>query len=108
MQSIYIKMYERNGNLVCYILSVGTNVCSGRLSSVVVAGFERLQTDVSADLFRLIKLSVFKNSAVNDSSFEGVTVIEMQPFTGETDDAIKLILGYLHYQERKQSYLTFW
>lgn len=60
MQSIYIKMYERNGNLVCYILSVGTNVCSGRLSSVVVAGFERLQTDVSADLFRLIKLSVLK------------------------------------------------
>lgn len=58
MQSIYIKMYERNGNLVCYILSVGTNVCSGRLSSVVVAGFERLQTDVSADLFRLIKLSL--------------------------------------------------
>lgn len=57
MQSIYIKMYERNGNLVCYILSVGT-VCSGRLSSVVVAGFERLQTDVSADLFRLIKLSL--------------------------------------------------
>lgn len=39
---------------------------------------------------------------MNDSSFEGVTVIEMQPFTGETDDTIKLILGYLHYQERKQ------
>lgn len=45
---------------------------------------------------------------MNDSSFEGVTVIEMQPFTDETDDAIKLILGYLHYQESKQSYLTFW
>lgn len=51
-------MYERNVNLVCYILSVGTNVCSGRLSSVVVVGFERLQTDVLADLFRLIKLSL--------------------------------------------------